>query len=166
MAFDAYIKFMDKGGQHIKGEATDDKHKEWCEVLSLSWGMSNPATIGAGTKGASTGRASISSLNLMKRTDKCSAVLATKLVTGEHLKEVHLELCKSTGKKEPYIIYKLTQAYVDSQQWSASSGGDDYPTESLSIAFAKVEWEYWEQGADGSLKKAGQMAWDQTTAKA
>src|SRR5262245_52434694 len=112
MAFDAYIKFSDKGGKQIDGEATDEKHTKWSEVFSLSWGLSNPANIGPGTTGSSTGRVSTSSVNLMKRTDKSSAVLATKLCIGEHLKEVEIELCKSTGKKEPFIKYKLTGVYV------------------------------------------------------
>lgn len=165
MAFDAYIKFQDKGGKDIEGEATDEKHNKWSEVLSLSWGLSNPATIGPGTGGASTGRPSASSLNIMKRTDKASATLASKLCIGEHLKEVQLELCKSTGKKEPYIKYKLTEVYVESIQWSAASGGDDFPTESLSLAFSKIEWEYHTQGKDGALAKAGQMSYDFTQSK-
>ena len=44
---------------------------------------------------------------------------------------------------------------VESIQWSGSSGGDDTPTESVSIAFAKVKISYSKQ-ADATGAEAGE----------
>ena len=55
---------------------------------------------------------------------------------------------------------------VESVQWSGSTGGDDTPTESLSLAFAKVEIEYKTQDDKGKLAVAGQASWDLTKVSA
>jgi type VI secretion system secreted protein Hcp len=52
---------------------------------------------------------------------------------------------------------------VESIQWSGSSGGDDSPTESLSLAFGKCEIEYSMQDKTGKMSVAGQAAYDLTT---
>ena len=39
MAFDAFIKI-----DGIPGESTDDKHKDWMEISTFSWGASQPAS--------------------------------------------------------------------------------------------------------------------------
>ena len=37
MAYDAFLKIAT-----IDGESTDSKHEKWIEVLSYSWGASQP----------------------------------------------------------------------------------------------------------------------------
>ena len=49
MAEDIFAKIGD-----IKGESTDDKHKDEIEVLSYSWGVANTPPTGPG--GAGQGR--------------------------------------------------------------------------------------------------------------
>src|SRR5712691_5547821 len=46
MAMDIFAKLGD-----IKGESTDDKHKDEVEVLSYSWGVTNPVHVGTGGGG-------------------------------------------------------------------------------------------------------------------
>ena len=46
MAFDCFIKVGD-----ISGECTDDKHKDWIEVLSYSHGVSQPSSGAASSGG-------------------------------------------------------------------------------------------------------------------
>jgi type VI secretion system secreted protein Hcp len=53
---------------------------------------------------------------------------------------------------------------VESIQWSGSTGGDDTPTESLSIAYGKVSIVYSMQDDDtGAMSPKGNASWDQTT---
>ncbi len=61
MAMDIFAKLGD-----IKGESTDDKHKDEVEVLSYSWGVTNPVHIGSGG-GAGTGKATFQDLSIVHR---------------------------------------------------------------------------------------------------
>ncbi len=53
--------------------------------------------------------------------------------------------------------------FVESIQWSGSAGGDDTPTESISVAFGKVTMTYMVQDDKGKLSKAGQFGWNLIT---
>jgi type VI secretion system secreted protein Hcp len=160
MAFDAYLKI-----DGIPGESTDDKHKDWIEVLSFSWGVSQPASRTASSAGgASHERADFQDFSVVKLLDKASPKLALQCANGKHIKAVTCELCRSGGDKLKYMEYKMTDCIISSV--SVGGGGGGEPTESLAINYGKIEWTYTQQKrADGS--GGGQVAanWDLTTNK-
>ena len=162
MAYDAYMKAKD-----VEGEATAKGMEGQVEVLSFSFGASNPSTVGPGTGGIAAGRVSVSSFNIMKRTDKASPVLFQSCCKGKHIGEIIVTLRKASGDsgQAPFLKYTFTDCMVDSIQWSGSSGGDDTPTESVSFAYSKVEIEYFMQDDKGALKTAGQASWDRAAVK-
>jgi type VI secretion system secreted protein Hcp len=163
MAFDTYVVFP-KG--EIKGEATADKLKDAIEIFSFSWGASNPVTIGTQSGGAAAGKVSVSSFNIMKKTDSASAQMFLNCCTGTHVTsmEVHIRKATGAGGQQDFLTYIFSEVFIESIQWSGSSGGDDTPTESVSFAFAKVAVTYKKQAADGTLTAAGDVAWDLTKA--
>ncbi len=162
MAFDT---FLDLSSGKIEGESTAAGMEKQIELFSFSWGASNPTTIGSGSTGVSGGKVSISSFSVMKKTDSASSMLFQKCCEGQHIAKAVVTLRKAGGAagQAAFLKYTFETVMVESIQWSGSSGGDDSPTESLSLAFGKVKIEYWQQLKDGSMKVAGQGAWDLTT---
>lgn len=163
MAYDAFIYF--EGGKvAIEGETADAKMKEKkaIQIYSFSWGMSNPTTVSHGG-GMSAAKVSLSGLNLMKRVDSASAALNTCCAGGHHIDKATLVLRKAGGDNAlEYLKYTLEEVYVESIQISGSSGGDDYPTEAVSLAFGKVSMEYTKQKTDGTADGGAKtFSWDQ-----
>lgn len=161
MAMDAYL-WIDG----VKGEATADGLKDYMEIMSYSFGASNPASIGTGSGGAGTGKASLSSFNVMKFSEAGSAELFQRSCEGKHFPKAKVVLRKATGEggQSPYLEYEFEEVYIDSIQWSGSSGGDDRPTESLSFSFAKLTITYYKQDAKGAVSKDKQAFWNVRTA--
>jgi type VI secretion system secreted protein Hcp len=160
MAFDTYLKIE---SPTLDGESTAKDFEKQIELYSFSLGASNPVTVGSGTGGMSSGRVSVSSFNIMKKTDKASPELFMACCNGKHYGKATVTLRKAGGKQEPYLIYTFTEVMVESVQWSGSTGGDDTPTESVSLAFGKIEISYKAQKPDGTLESSpvkGQ--WDLT----
>lgn len=159
MAFDT---FLDLAG--IEGECTAKGFEKKIEIYSFSWGASNPTTIGSGSSGLSGGKVSISSFNLMKKTDKASALLFQRCCEGQHIATAKITMRKAGGSagQQIFLTYEFTNVMVESIQWSGSTGGDDTPTESLSLAFGAVKITYFQQDATGKMAKAGEGAWDLT----
>jgi type VI secretion system secreted protein Hcp len=157
MAFDTFIKI--KG---VDGEAMQSKHAGEIEIYSFSWGASNPTTVGSSTGGLSAGKVQVSSFNIMKKSDKASPVLFNACCTGKHFDDAVVTLNKATGDggQAMFLKYTFTDVMVESVQWSGSTGGDDTPTESVSLAFAKVEIEYQQQDSKGSVGKPVLASWD------
>jgi len=163
MAYDAYLKL-----DGITSEATATGQEGAIEIYSFSWGASAPVTIGPGTTGMSASRVSISSFNVMKKTDVASPKLFKACCTGDHYAKMKVSLRKQTGTggQDNFLIYDFEEVYVESIQWSGSSGGDDTPTESVSFAFGKVTVEYKEQAKDGKLTAGTPVVWDIRTVAA
>jgi type VI secretion system secreted protein Hcp len=160
MAFDTFLKLTG-----IDGESTAVGFEKSIEVYSFSWGASNPSTVGSGASGLSAGKVSISSFNVMKKSETSSAKIFQSCATGQHIDSATVSMRKAGGTagQVVFLEYKFTDVLIESVQWSGSSGGDDTPTESLSIAFGKVEITYNKQDSKtGKASVAGQASWDLT----
>ncbi len=161
--FDAFLKIAT-----IPGESTDDKHKDWIEILSYSFGMSQPASITSSSAGgAASERANFQDFQITHHLDKASPKLSQACATGEHLKDVTLELCRAGGQKVKYFEVKMEEVIVSSvQSGGAGGGGDDVPTESVAFNYGKIKWNYIQQKrADGSGGGNVPGGWDLTANK-
>ena len=88
MAYDAFM-WLTGGTPPANGETTDAtyKAKKAFEIYSFSWGASNPTTIGSSSGGAGAGKVSLSSFNIMKKTDSASPALFTELRQGRPFRQ-------------------------------------------------------------------------------
>jgi type VI secretion system secreted protein Hcp len=156
MAFDAFLKI-----DGIDGESTDAAHPKEIEVLSFSFGVSNPTTIGSGSGGGGAGKASVSDFNFMSRLQKSSPVLFLACATGQHIKSALLSVRKAGGKSQDFYKVRLDDVLVSSFQESGSpSGADSVPTDSVSLSFAKIDIQYSVQDPRGALGESIEVSYD------
>ncbi len=143
MAFDAFIKI-----DGIEGESTDDKHSGWIEATNYNFGLSQAVSSTASSSGgASAERASFQDFAFTKQVDKASPLLALACADGTHINTITVELCRAGTDKVKFMEYKLTNCIISSV--SNSGGGGDFPNESLTINFGKVNWAYTVQKREG-----------------
>jgi len=138
----------------IKGESLDVKHKDEIEVLSFSWGVTNPGSVIPGG-GGGAGRATFQDLAIVHHIDKASPLLMKACATGTHLKEATITHRK--GHQE-FLVVKMNDVFITSVTHGGSS--DQPGSESVSLAFAKVDLEYRGQKPDGSLDTAIHFKYD------
>jgi len=157
MAFDAFLKIAT-----VPGESTDDKHKEWIEVMSFSWGAHQSAGGSQSGGGAHTGgRVDISDFSVVKQLDKASPKLFLACAAGEHIADVTLELCRAGNDKQKYMTYKMSDVLVSSVRPGGSSQGDGrLPLEEVSFHFSKVNLEYIPIDAKGKPQGTVPAGWD------
>jgi len=176
--FDAFLKL-----DGIKGESADAKHKDWIDVLSFSWGLSQTGVSATGG-GGGAGKVKVHDFFITKKTDASSPLLMLNCASGAHIKEANFVVRKAGGEQLEYLKIKLTDVLVSSYkpsgaedgsglllpavqtaprdpQTGASLAGDEIPKEHLSLNFAKVEYSYQPQGADGKAQGGPILAgWD------
>lgn len=157
MAVDVFLNL-----DGVKGESKDaNGHAGEIDVLSFSWGCSNGASFAHGG-GGGAGKVSYSDLNIMLNVCKASVVLMEKCATGDHIKKAVLTVRKAGKTQQEFYIITLTDLLVSSYQASASS---EIPTDSVSLAFSKIEFQYKPQKGDGSLEAAVFGKYDITGSK-
>lgn len=157
MAFDCFLKIAT-----IPGESTDDKHKEWIELLSFNHGVSQMTSGSVSSGGSRTAaRCDHQDFSVSKSMDKASTKIALACCNGEHIGEVEVHLCRAGGNKEQYMSYKMSDVTISSAQVSGSSMGGDVPDESVGFAYGKIEWTYTELDHKTGAKKGDIAAqWD------
>jgi type VI secretion system secreted protein Hcp len=145
MPSDTFAKIGD-----IKGESQDIKHKDEIEVLSFSWGVSNGSSISHGS-GGGAGKASFDELTFIHHVDKASAALWQACATGTHIKEATFTRRKAGKGQQEFILVKLSDVMITRVTYNESNGDGGGPSENVTLAFARVAFEYKPQKADGSL---------------
>jgi type VI secretion system secreted protein Hcp len=143
MAVDIFAKLGD-----IKGESTDAKHNDEIEVLSFSWGVTNAPF--AGGAGGGAGKATFQDLSIVHRIDKASPQLLLACATGKHLPEATITHRKAGEDQQEYLIVKMNDVIITGVVHTGNASQPDATSETVSIAFAKVEFEYTPQKQDGS----------------
>jgi type VI secretion system secreted protein Hcp len=163
MAFDAFLKI-----DGIPGESSDDKHREWIEVLSFDHQMDQPASATASSSGgASAERVNHGTFNVRHLVDKASPKLYEACCTGRHLKEVVLELCRAGGDKVKYLEVRLEQVLVARVEASGSASDEGFPAERVRFNYGRIKWTYTQQKrADGGGGGNVNAGWDLTANKA
>ena len=156
MASDIFLKIGD-----IKGESLDDKHRDEIDVMSFSWGLNQTGTMAFGG-GGGAGKVQFNDFNFSSNMSKASPKLFLACATGEHIKDATIAVRRAAaGDKgqDDYLVIKLSDVLVSSYQSQGSREGDR-PTESVNMAFAKVEYSYRPQKANGELDAPITVGWD------
>ncbi|MDB5968196.1 MAG: type secretion system effector, Hcp1 family protein [Hydrocarboniphaga sp.] len=158
MSFDAFIQL-----DGIKGESTDDKHKDWIEILSFGFGAQQPQSSTASSAGnLGSARVNIQNFSFMHHLDISSPKLFEYCCTGQTVKTAVITLNRAGGDKAKYMEYKLTDVIITNvgKGGDSSSEAHDVPLESVSLAFGKVELTYTKIGIDGKAAGNASAGWD------
>jgi type VI secretion system secreted protein Hcp len=132
----------------IKGESLDAKHKDEIEILSFSWGVTNAGSAATGS-GAGSGKATFQDLVVVHNIDKASPDLLRACATGTHLKDATITHRKAGKGQQEFLVVKMNDVIITGVTHGGATG-QPY-SETVSLAFAKVELEYKPQKPDGSL---------------
>lgn len=149
----------------IDGESGDSKHKGEIEILSYSFGASQAGTHGSGG-GGGAGKAVFQDFHFVMNASKASPKLMLACATGQHIKKAVLVARKAGKEQQEYMKWTFTDLLVSSYQTGGSGNGGPVPSEQISMNYAKIEIEYKEQKADGTLGGTVKAGYDVKANKA
>jgi type VI secretion system secreted protein Hcp len=121
MAIDAYLQI-----EGIKGESTDDKHKDWIEVSHVAWSVHQPRAEAVSTAGGMTnGRAELSNLSFKKLADLSSPILQQHCAMGKTIPKAKFEFMRADGDGKPICYYtvELENVMISGINPNSSDGG-------------------------------------------
>jgi type VI secretion system secreted protein Hcp len=144
----------------IDGESMADGHVGEIDVLSWSWGVTNPGGGPGAGAGAAGGKPAFQDFNFVARITKASPKLFLSAATGTHHKFAALSGARAGDKIKgaEFLKYKLTDVQVTSVQHAGSEA--EPPIEQFSLNYSKFEISFSPQKADGSLGAAVKAGFD------
>ena len=153
MAVDMFMKI-----DGANGESKDANHKNWSDIISFSWGATQPGNMASGG-GLGAGKASFNDLHVVARIDKAAPAVMKHCASGKHLGRIELSVCKAGGQQVEYTKITLEDVLVSSVQLSG-----DPKSESVTVNYAfqaaRVKQQYWEQTEQGGKGAESLVAWD------
>jgi type VI secretion system secreted protein Hcp len=154
MAIDYFLRI-----DGIPGESSDAKHKGEIDVLSWSWGETNPLPSGGSGGGGGAGKVQMQDFSFTARVSKASPSLMLACASGKHFKSAVLTARKSGKPQVEFLTFSLSDVLVTAYQ-AGGAEGDVVPMDAVSLNFAKLQMEYTQQKADGSLGTSIKAGWD------
>jgi len=155
---DYHLEFK---GPKLEGESQDEDFKDCIQIDSWSWTGTNASSHHVGS-GGGAGKVLHGDLQCQKWLDKASIVLFDKLNCGDHFAEAVLHCRKKQGNEGKALEFlKITMKHVTVS--NVSLGGHSNATtisESISLSYQEVKFEYTLQKADGSKGAVSQAGWD------
>ena len=154
MASDAYLLINSINGESLAQGMTNN-----IELDSFSFGASNPADVGG--KGLSAGKCSLSDFSFTCAVDSASYQILKALYTGQHITSTVFSLRKSGGGATPYtyLVVTMSNCYITSQ--SVGGGAQGVPTQSVSIAYEQIQYQYYTQDTtSGAVTLAGSATYN------
>ena len=145
----AFMKLGD-----IKGEATDNEHKDWIIIESMSSPLFRAhadvdATGQCSVALRSRGDTTLGDVVVVRELDKSSTKLQEAACGGGAgsigYGEVIIDVVSSVrNKQEPYLRYILTNVLVTSYSVAPgpNSAGETVPMESISLNFEELRFKY------------------------
>jgi type VI secretion system secreted protein Hcp len=156
-AFNYFLKI-----DGIAGESVDSKHKDEIDVLSWSWGESQPAAAGPGGGGA--GKVAMNDLHVSANLSKAGPELLLACASGKHLKSAVLTGRRGGKVQAEFLSFSLSDVLVTAYQTGGTTA--DAPLDSLSLSFSKIEMTYQQQSAKGGPGATTRAGWDRKANKA
>jgi type VI secretion system secreted protein Hcp len=142
----------------IEGESQDSKHKNEIDIESWSWGATNIGDA-AYRGGQGAGKVTMQDFHFTMKVCKATPKLMLACASGQHIKSAQLTVRKAGKEQQEYLKIKLDDFIVSSYQAGGSHGEGIVPIDQISLNFSKIEYEYKEQKADGTLGGTVKANW-------
>jgi len=163
MPSDYYLQIGSSGSTGaVVGESVNPNFTKQIELDSFSFGANNPADVGGA--GLSAGKCSLSDFSFTCSLDSSSWQIVKDLYAGTHLDKCTFSGNKAGGDASTYMYIQvvMTNCYITSQ--STGGGSQGVPSQSVSIAYAQIEYQYYTQDTQkGTTTSAGTATYNITT---
>ncbi len=134
----AFMKLGD-----VKGEATDNGHKEWIIINSMTSPIYRSIPPGAKDMERMRGDMIFADVVVERQVDKSITGLLFACASGDILEEVTIHFCTTVkNRQEPYFSFGLRHVIVTGVTFVGQASGDPLPHEQVTMNFTEAVWRY------------------------
>lgn len=141
----------------IKGESINQTHKDWIDINSFSWGISNSGSAGSGG-GASSGKVTNAPFSWTQNLDMSVPPMFVGVASGKHYPSATLDV-QQAATKSPGVYFQMVFDDVILTSLNISGAGD-IPRVFAALEYSKITMTYRPQKTDGSFDAPIVGGWD------
>lgn len=146
----------------IAGECLLKGYENKIECLSFSHAVAMQMTSDTSNRERTSGKPNVQEFTLSKYMDQSSPSLNQACCEGRKIGDATIMIGRNEGGTVmPLMIYTLKDAMISSV--SAASSGGDKPSETLTLNFTAIQWDYTAQNADSTKQGTAPGKWDMKT---
>lgn len=121
----------------IEGTSSSDDHQGEFEILSWSFGASNPMTSRRFGSGGGAGKVTMEEFRFVDATNSASPELAAALIAGKRIPTAVLSVTKpADGGRQDYLKVTLSDILISSYQVQGAE--DESPKEEVSFDYSRI----------------------------
>lgn len=139
----------------IPGESTDAGHKDEIEIQDWNW-LEKIEQVAGGR----VAKASLEPFRLTARVSKASPRLMQACASGEHFKQAVLISRKAGQDRQDFLKVILSAIVISSYSIETATTDRSLLLDRIDITFEKIEFEYRESKADGTLGPVIKGEWE------
>lgn len=156
MAVDAYLQI-----DGVKGESTDDKHRDRIELAAASWGHKQAHNDRAGSAGGHTvGAADFDHFLFSKAADLASPILMQLCASGKTIPKAKVEFMRADGNGQRVKYYEIEFENLIICDASQSLPGAGVVHDQYALQFSKIKWTYTQQKKSGGKAGSTSGGWN------
>jgi type VI secretion system secreted protein Hcp len=133
----------------IPGESLNDRHRDWIEPLTFSWGVSSSVNPLVTQSGPPAAKSNPVDFTFVAITSRASPRLFLACARGTRINNVLLEVAKPGV--QPLVFLKLHLQDVRVASFNQAPGDDGAPLDVVRLRYVKITNTYVPQRSDGSL---------------
>src|SRR5262245_22648419 len=146
----------------IKGQSTIKGFEDKIEILSASHGVAMQITASPSATERTSGKPNHQDLTVSKYVDLSTCPMIAACNAGTNLKTVTMTIGRNdAGTVLPYLL--LTLGHTSGSTLQVPSAGADRPTETVTLNYSKIKWDYTEQQVGTGKKGNNGAIWDLAT---
>lgn len=162
MSTNMFLKFEDSSmGEVLKGEADDESHAGWIEIVSWGHSFEQPVTNFRTSTGSTVEKCKHENITVTKYIDNSTPALLKSVWGGKQMTKAYITCYRSgapDGTSQPIEYLQVVMEEVLVATYSISGSEGDMPQEELGLSYGTVQYIYHPKdkitGAKGDQKTA------------
>jgi type VI secretion system secreted protein Hcp len=131
----------------IPGESLDDRHRDWIELLTFSWGVSSSVNPLTTSPGAPASKSTPVDFTFVAHTSRASPRLFLACARGTRINNVLLEVARAGAERLVFLKVNLQDVRVAS--FNEAPGDDGLPLDVVRLRYVKITDTYTPQSPTG-----------------
>lgn len=143
----------------VPGECQITGFEKKIELLSYNHGVSMQMTSDVSNKERTSGKPQLGEFTVSKYVDVTTPTMNQNCCSAKPLGQVVITVGRNeAGSVMPLLVYTLDEVLVSSV--SVGGGSGDKPTETLTLNYTKIKWDYTSQKSDSTKEGTASGVWD------